>query len=206
MIGQNGEAASELYTVASIYLFGSACWWLVFRRFKAIYVLSTPFLFYGMAFFLVGIVPYLSSAGTSKEWMQNIATAMYAIASSSGSLFFANNFGSEGGAPIESWAFRACVIQGTQQIYVTALWYWGSRITKRVSTGASTSTLFTSTKTVTAITTPIALFLWAVGVVLYLGLPAYYRQKPGTTPSFYKSILRRKIILVSFISLHFLPT
>lgn len=127
--------------------------------------------------------------------MQNLATAFYAIASSSGSLFFANNFGSEGGAPIESWAFRACVIQGTQQIYVSALWYWGSRITKIVSSGGSTSSLFTAKKAVTAITTPIALLLWAVGVILYLCLPNYYRQKPGTTPSFYHSILRRKIIL-----------
>jgi alpha-1,3-glucan synthase len=37
--------------------------------------------------------------------------------------------------------------------------------------------------------------MWAIGLVLYFGLPSYYRQTPGNTPSFYRSILKRKIIL-----------
>lgn len=147
------------------------------------------------------MVPFCSGS-TGKTWVQNVAVGLYAVASSSGSLFFANNFGSEGGAPIESWAFRACVIQGTQQIYVSALWYWGSIITKTVSNGVSTDSFLTSTKTIAGITTPLACLLWAIGAILYFGLPNYYRQKPGTTPSFYHSIMRRKIILVSPISLH----
>lgn len=47
---------------------------------------------------------------------------------------------------------------------------------------------------------PIALFLWAVGIVLWLGLPDFYRQKPGAMPDFYSSILRRKIVLWFWIS------
>jgi len=84
--------------VASIYLAASAVWWFLLRHVKAVYVLSIPFIFYGLAFFFVGMVPYIATS-TGKEWMQNVATACYAIASASGSLFFALNFGSEGKAP-----------------------------------------------------------------------------------------------------------
>ena len=68
LIGQNGEEASELYTIASIYLAASAAWWLIFRHVKAVYVLSTPFNFYGLAFFFVGMVPYVN-VGIGRAWM-----------------------------------------------------------------------------------------------------------------------------------------
>lgn len=42
------------------------------------------------------------------------------------------------------------------------------------------------------------MFLWAVGLLLFVGLPNYYRQTPGKVPSFYKSVFRRKIILWNF--------
>jgi len=38
--------------------------------------------------------------------------------------------------------------------------------------------------------------MWAVGIVLLIGLPQYYRQAPGYIPSFYTSLFKRKIILV----------
>ena len=193
--GQNGQSAEQVYIIAAIYLVGSAAWWLMFRYLKSVYVLSTPFIFYGLAFFLLGMVPYFHTSN-GKAWTQYVATGLYAIASSSGSLFFALNFGDEGGAPIESWAFRACVIQGTQQVYVAFLWYWGAKIDTHTNSG-STSKLLTSTKVVTAITTPIAVLLWAIGLILFIGLPKYYRQNPGAVPSFYSALLRRKIVLVS---------
>lgn len=40
--------------------------------------------------------------------------------------------------------------------------------------------------------------MWSVGVVLFVGLPTYYRQAPGNIPSFYPSLFRRKIIIVRF--------
>ena len=52
---------------------------------------------------------------------------------------------------------------------------------------------------ITAITTPISLVLFAIAIVLYLGLPAYYRMKPGRVPSFYTSLLRRKVVLCFFV-------
>lgn len=49
-----------------------------------------------------------------------------------------------------------------------------------------------------AICLPIAVFLWAIGLLIFVGLPNYYRQTPGKVPSFYKSVFRRKIILWNF--------
>ena len=52
----------------------------------------------------------------------------------------------------------------------------------------------------TAITVPIAVVLWLSGLILYFGLPDYYRQAPGAVPSFYSSLGRRKIILWFFVT------
>lgn len=41
--------------------------------------------------------------------------------------------------------------------------------------------------------------MWAVGTVILIGLPKYYRQAPGHIPSFYISLFRRKIILWFFV-------
>lgn len=95
LTGQNGQKASSLYIVASIYLVASLFWWLLFRTMKSIYLLSLPFLLYGLAFFSLGLGPYATLNG-SRDWVNNIATALYAFASASGSFYFALNFGTEG--------------------------------------------------------------------------------------------------------------
>lgn len=70
-------------------------WWAIFRTCKSVYVLATPFACYGLAFFLLGMAPY-AKTDYGRGWVQNMATAFYAIASASGAFFFALNFGSEG--------------------------------------------------------------------------------------------------------------
>lgn len=50
---------------------------------------------YGLAFALVGVAPFLTTA-VGKGWMQNVATGVYAVASASGSIYFALNFAEEG--------------------------------------------------------------------------------------------------------------
>lgn len=70
-------------------------WWFLYRRLKTVYVLSLPFAFYGSAFLLIGLAP-LGSSVASRGWIQNVATGFYALASSSGSIYFAVNFGDEG--------------------------------------------------------------------------------------------------------------
>jgi len=98
LTGAVGQAAEKLYIIASIYLLSSIVWWAVFRTCKSVYVLATPFACYGLAFFLLGMAPY-ARTDYGRGWVQNVATAFYAIASASGAFFFALNFGSEGNYP-----------------------------------------------------------------------------------------------------------
>ncbi|KAJ5929772.1 hypothetical protein N7454_006722 [Penicillium verhagenii] len=200
LTGEVGETAEKLYGIATTYAITSICWWLVYRYFKSVVCLSIPWFFYGLAFLLIGSAHWEVNS-FNQGWIQNIGSGCYAAASSSGSIFFASNFGDEGGAPVETWIFRACVIQGIQQAYVIALWYWGSTLSKASSQGLLTSdNTIASTWKMTAICYPIAIFLWCVGLLLVFGLPDYYRQKPGKVPSFYKSLFRRKIVLWNFVA------
>jgi alpha-1,3-glucan synthase len=94
LTGGQGLTNEKLYIIGTIYIITSCMWWLMFRTLKSVYVLSVPFLFYGLAFFLVGGSVFLG-AGSGRGWMRNVASGMYVAASSSGSLFFALNFGDE---------------------------------------------------------------------------------------------------------------
>ena len=221
LTGTVGQTAEKLYVIASIYLVTSIAWWVCFRSLKSVYCLSLPFIFYGLAvsritpssylrhtngqqFFFIGFAHFVPTV-SGRGWMQNVGTAMYAVASSSGSIFFALNFGDEGGAPVKAWVYRACVIQGTQQAYVVGLWYWGSVLTKETAQGLTANThagssTITNSWVMTAITVPIAIFLWICGLIIFFGLPDYYRQAPGAVPSFYSSLTRRKIILWFFVT------
>ncbi|KAK2735900.1 Cell wall alpha-1,3-glucan synthase ags1 [Onygenales sp. PD_40] len=199
LTGEVGQSASKLYAIAATYLVTSILWWFVFRSFKSVIPLSLPFLFYGLAFLFIGVAHFAPTEG-GVGWVQNIGSALYATASSSGSIFFALNFGDESGAPVKDWVFRACVIQGTQQIYVVALWYWGSTLTKSITEGIIEAEPIATTWKMTAIAIPIAVFLWGIGLLMYFGLPNYYRQTPGKVPSFYKSLFRRKIVVWFFVT------
>ena len=55
--GTIGESANKLYAIAGIYLASSVVWWLLFRRLSTVHCVSIPFIFYGLAFFLIGISP-----------------------------------------------------------------------------------------------------------------------------------------------------
>lgn len=200
LTGEVGESAEKLYGIATTYAITSVCWWLMFRYFKSVVCLSVPWFFYGLAFLLIGSAHWEMNS-FNRGWIQNVGSGCYAAASSSGSIFFASNFGDEGGAPVETWIFRACVIQGIQQAYVIALWYWGSTLTKASSEGLLNSdTTISNTWKMTAICYPIAIFVWGIGLLLVFGLPTYYRQKPGKVPSFYKSLVRRKVVLWNFVA------
>ncbi|OBW67971.1 MAG: Amidase signature enzyme [Aureobasidium pullulans] len=199
LTGEIGETASKLYVVACIYLGASLVWWFVFRRFALIYTIALPWFFYGFAFFLLGMAPY-AATNSGRGWVQNVATGFYSFASAAGSFFFAQNFGSTGSAPVKTWGFRACMIQGTQQLYIVGLWYWGDKLSALSDSGKGASTLVTYGSTMTAIGVPIAVFLWAIGILLWLGLPAFYRQAPGAVPSFYTAVMRRKIIVWFFVA------
>ncbi|KAJ5273224.1 hypothetical protein N7478_008349 [Penicillium angulare] len=199
LTGEVGQTAEKLYGIASVYLVTSILWWFFFRFCKSVLVLSVPWFLYGLAFLIIGLAHFEPNPFV-RGWIQNIGSGVYAAASSSGSIFFALNFGDESGAPVKKWVFRACLIQGTQQAYVIALWYWGSTLTKATNAGiANAQGNITNTWRMTAVCTPITIFLWGVGLILYFGLPNYYRQTPGKVPSFYKSVFRRKIVLWNWV-------
>ncbi|KAI9766186.1 MAG: Cell wall alpha-1,3-glucan synthase ags1 [Geoglossum simile] len=200
LTGEIGQTTNLFYIIATIYIITSVMWYILYRRLKSIYVLSIPFFFYGLAFFLVGMTPLVTNV-SARGWVQNLATGMYAAASSSGSIFFALNFGDEGGSPIKSWVYRACLIQGTQQIYAVGLWYWGSRLTKLTTASATQKTPVQVSWALTAITIPAAAFLWLLCLTNFRYLPDFYRREPGSVPSFYKSVFRRKIILWFFVAI-----
>lgn len=101
-----------------------------------------------------------------------------------------------GGAPVTSFIYRACVIQGTQQIYVVALWYWGASLAKAQGTVSVVANLSSYPKVIVPVCIVVACLMWGVGVVLFVGLPTYYRQSPGHIPAFYFSLFRRKTIIV----------
>ncbi|KAG7294144.1 hypothetical protein NEMBOFW57_004212 [Staphylotrichum longicolle] len=195
--GEQGQTAGMLYTIASIYGGTSILWWIAFRRLKSVWVLSTPFAIYGVAFIFAGSAPFASSV-VARGWLQNVASGFYAAAASSGSMFFALNFGDEGGAPVRTWVIRACAVQGVQQIYISGLWYWGSQLSSYDSNGIPVAQA--SNTLISAVCFPVAVLLMALSVATFFGLPDYYRQTPGSIPSFFKSIFRRKLILCFLVS------
>ncbi|KAL4797044.1 hypothetical protein BDV19DRAFT_397901 [Aspergillus venezuelensis] len=199
LTGEVGQTPEKLYGIATVYLVSSIIWWFLFRFCKSVVVLSLPWFIYGLSFVLIGVA-HFEGDGFSRAWIRNVGAGSYAAASASGSLFFALNFGDESGAPVKDWVWRACIIQGTQQAYVIGLWYWGTTISQAVTRGVSNvQGHITETWRMTAICMPIAVFLWVLGLLVFFGLPNYYRQTPGKVPSFYKGVFRRKIILWNFV-------
>lgn len=86
------------------------------------------------------------------------------------------------------------MIQGTQQIYITALFYWGSTLAT-----SSADNALTSSPKAAMITIPISVLMFSIGALLVTSLPPYYHQSPGKIPSFYHTLLRRKIVLWFFV-------
>lgn len=207
LTGSVGQTASKLYVVASIYLAATIFWYILSRKMPLLFPLSIPFFFYGAAFIILGFSP-LASSNNVQGWVQNVATGFYAFASSSGGITFAFNFGTDGGSTISSWIMRLAIIQGFSQLYTIALWAWGSAISAAEASGSSVS--LADSPAMLAVCVPIALILWGIGAVLYLGLPDFYRETPGPVPQLWKTLLKRKTIawylLAVLIQNYFLST
>lgn len=123
--GQNFQGDLQLYALGAIFFVASIVWYTLFRMKPSVWVLSLPWIFYGLAFFLVGLPSVSSAFDPIHSGLTSTATWSYAIASAAAFLFFGLNFGEEAGAATEIWTMRACIVQGSQQIWVAALWYWG---------------------------------------------------------------------------------
>lgn len=90
------------------------------------------------------------------------------------------------------------MVAGLAQVYTLMLWYWGSLVA--VSEATITGTIgTTSIPFALVICVPIAVLLWVIGIVLFLGLPDYYRQSPESIPGLYLSLMHRKLVPWFFI-------
>ncbi|KAL2313149.1 Cell wall alpha-1,3-glucan synthase ags1 [Schizosaccharomyces pombe] len=195
--GTSNIQTYEIYSVCAFFIGASFVWWFMFARLPSYYVLSIPWLFYAVALFLVGL-PAFDTVAPGRVWITNVAAWIYAIASASGSIFFSLNFGEEGAVQTRIWVFRACLVQGVQQVWSAALWYWGAHLNKRLTAGEANT--FKMSPAIPSITWPLSAVSILIFALLFKGLPEYYRQLSGSIPAFYKSLLRRKLVVWFCIS------
>lgn len=102
---------------------------------------------------------------------------------------------------------RACLVQGSQQIWVAALWYWGNSLD-----GVKQNNM--APWWIVLIVWPLSVMSFAFVYLLLYGLPGkhaafylrsthretdtstdYYRQTPPKVPNFLKTLFRRKLVL-----------
>lgn len=95
LTGRNSQDDLQLYVLGAVFLVASAIWYPMFRLKPSIYVLSLPWIFFGLAFFLIGLPSVGSVFVPAHQGLASAATWAYAVASSAGFLFFGLNFGEE---------------------------------------------------------------------------------------------------------------
>lgn len=93
--GQNWQTDLQLYVLGSVFLVASVVWYTMFRLRPSVYVLSAPWLFFGIAFFLIGLPSVSEVFKPAQSALASAATWAYAVASAAGFLFFGLNFGEE---------------------------------------------------------------------------------------------------------------
>lgn len=97
LTGESSQTSEQLYIIGSVYLVASLGYWFMIRNLKSLYAISLPWLFFGLAFMLLGIAPFVGD-GAVQGVVRTTATAFYAAGASSGAVMFALNFGDEGKA------------------------------------------------------------------------------------------------------------
>lgn len=192
--GANTQTATDLYIICAIFCVATVFWYTLFRMRPSVYVLAIPWLLFAIAFFMIGLPALYGPFVAPRQWLTKVATWFYAIASSAGFLFFGLNFGEEAGAAAEIWIMRACIVQGLQQIWVSALWYWGYTL---VGQNAAT---FHTPRAIICVTWPLAAVCVAFAYLMFWGLPDYYHQIPPYMPNFLRTLVRRKLVVWFMIS------
>lgn len=93
--GQAYQDDLQLYVLGAVFLAASAVWYPLFRLKPSVYVLSAPWLFFGLAFFLVGLPSVADALHPAEKALASVATWCYAVASAAAFIFFGLNFGEE---------------------------------------------------------------------------------------------------------------
>lgn len=192
--GSSTQTAVDMYIICAIFVVATVFWYTLFRMRPSVYVLSLPWVLFAIAFFLVGFPSLHGPFIPPQRWLTKVATWFYAMASAAGFLFFGLNFGEEAGAATEVWIMRACVVQGLQQIWVSALWYWGYTLS------GTDPTKYIPSVAIIAVVWPLAAISLLFAVLMYWGLPEYYHQIPPYVPNFFKTLVRRKLVIWFLIS------
>ncbi|KAL1410802.1 hypothetical protein Q8F55_001744 [Vanrija albida] len=192
--GANTQTATDLYIICAIFCAATVFWYTLFRMRPSVYVLAIPWLLFAIAFFMIGLPALYGPFVSPRLWLTKVATWFYAIASSAGFLFFGLNFGEEAGAAAEIWIMRACIVQGLQQIWVSALWYWGYTL---VGQNAAT---YNTPRAIICVTWPLAAVCVAFAYLMFWGLPDYYHQIPPYMPNFIRTLVRRKLVIWFMVS------
>ena len=172
LAGSNGQTNLQLYIVGAIFFATSAVWYLLFCFRSSVWVLSLPWFFFGVAFLLIRLPNISASLTPAHDIITSVATYSYAIASAGGFAFFGLNFGEEAGAATEVWILRACIVQGLQQIWVAALWFWGDKLNNALP-GTTTPWW------IVCIVWPFSAFSFLFAILLFFGLPG---QPPAPEP------------------------
>ncbi|EMD38388.1 bifunctional glycoside hydrolase family 13 glycosyltransferase family 5 protein [Gelatoporia subvermispora B] len=188
LTGQNTETNLQLYVLGGVFLAASFVWYILFRLKPSVYVLSAPWIFFGLAFFLIGLPSVVTALHGTHTALSSAATWCYAVASAAAFCFFGLNFGEEAGAATEVWTMRACMVQGSQQIWVAALWYWGNSLS-----GVKPDNM--APWWIVLIVWPLAVMSFLFAYLMLYGLPDYYRQTPPKVPNFIRTLFRRKLVL-----------
>ncbi|KAK1236528.1 hypothetical protein PQX77_000221 [Marasmius sp. AFHP31] len=170
LTGKNWQDNLQLYVLGMVFLVASAVWYPMSRLRPSVYVLSMPWVFFGLAFFLIGIPSVSNISGGAHRTLGNLATWSYAVASAAAFAFFGFNFGEEAGAATDVWILRACAVQGSQQVWVTALWYWGYQMNGQQQS-------YTPPWWIVLIVWPLAVMSFAFGYLLLYGLPGKTHRK-----------------------------
>jgi len=93
--GQNWQDDLQLYVLSGVFLAASIVWYTLFRYKPSVYVLSIPWLFFALAFFIVGLPSLHPSLLAGQKALTSAATWCYAVASAAAFLYFGLNFGEE---------------------------------------------------------------------------------------------------------------
>ncbi|WVQ79175.1 hypothetical protein IAT38_001271 [Cryptococcus sp. DSM 104549] len=192
--GSNTQTQADLYIICSFFVVGTIVWYTLFRMKSSVWCLSIPWGIFAVAFLLIGFPSLHGVFLPPRKTITRVATWCYAAASSAGFLFFGLNFGEEAGAATEVWVMRACIVQGLQQIWVSALWYWGHTL------NGQDPTEYIPSRVILYITWPLSVVSAVFCYLMWAGLPEYYRQIPPYVPNFFKTLFRRKLVIWFLIS------
>lgn len=95
LTGRNWEDNLQLYVLGGVFLAASFVWYPLFRLKPSVYILSFPWIFFGLAFFMIGLPSIATAIVPAHRALANAATWCYAIASAASFAFFGLNFGEE---------------------------------------------------------------------------------------------------------------